>query len=544
MAPALPRDIYVALLPPATAPLNDNVAFALGATEVVARRLNRLSAAPGFQMAPFWKVVEDSIQTWSEARKGLGVNLVLIPRLEQQPDAYHLRLDLIAPRDGRRIASRSVTIRASQPFEVLDQLYGAAASMLHRPVPGPGGPAEYGIRGAGTLRFYLQGLGRSRMTRTTQDAQRAIADLTSACQLEPESGIARAALAQALLRDYQITRDADQLAAAEASAATGAGGNEETGVRANVYSNQREQEAALAEYTAAVRLDPTDDDSNLKLARTYNRMGQPERERDTYLEEIARRPHCWPTWWWLATWYFRQGDVDASVGAFREMVRLAPDYAEGYSSLGGVLVQRGSYAQAIDTLKHSLELRPSQGAYDNLGTAYFHSKRFQEAVDAYNQAFQFGTADYVTWFNLGDAYSWLQGRERDAAGAYAQSITLGRDEIASRALEGRSVDVRIPANLAVIFARIGEPDSARRYMAIAIAADSASTMVQYCAALTCWQLGDKERAMSWLEQSVHAGYPIAWLRDSPIFDDWRALPRFRALTGEAGPVPQRAASGS
>jgi len=73
------------------------------------------------------------------------------------------------------------------------------------------------------LRFYLQGLGRLRVARTTQDAQRAIADLQSACQLEPESGMARAALAQAFLRDFQITREADRLSAAEAAARVAVG---------------------------------------------------------------------------------------------------------------------------------------------------------------------------------------------------------------------------------------------------------------------------------------------------------------------------------
>jgi tetratricopeptide (TPR) repeat protein len=280
---------------------------------------------------------------------------------------------------------------------------------------------------------------------------------------------------------------------------------------------------------------------NYGLARTFDRLGQPEREEAVFIAAIAARPHCWKPYWWHAAWLFHHGKFDDSMTAFREMIGHAPDYFEGYSSLGGLLVQRGEYAHAIDTLKLALALRPTKGAFDNLGTAYFNSGRFQEAVGAYNQSFQFGDADYVTWFNLAEAYSWLQDRKAAAAGAYAQAVRLGRDEIATRAKTGHAPNVMIPADLANIFARLGQPDSARVYIARAVSADSTNPNVAYCAALTYWQLGERDKAIAWLQKSVHGGYPTAWLRDSPVFVEWRTIPEFRALVGAATPGPQHAA---
>ena len=75
---------------------------------------------------------------------------------------------------------------------------------------------------------------------------------------------------------------------------------------------------------------------------------------------------------------------------FRQMIRYAPQLNTGYSNLGGLLVLRGEYASAIDTLNLSIQLNPSEIAFDNLGTAYCNTGRFAEAVEAYNQAFQFG----------------------------------------------------------------------------------------------------------------------------------------------------------
>ncbi len=95
----------------------------------------------------------------------------------------------------------------------------------------------------------------------------------------------------------------------------------------------------------------------------------------------------------------------------------------------------------------------------------------------------------------------------------------------------------IPANLATVFPKLGQPDSASIYIARALGADSANPMVDYCAALTFWQLDRKDDAIAWLEKSVHGGYPVTWLRDSPIFQEWRAVPAFAALVAEAHSKP-------
>ncbi|TMQ50055.1 MAG: tetratricopeptide repeat protein [Candidatus Eisenbacteria bacterium] len=529
--PALPRDKNVALLAPARSGDGETARFALGALDLVSASLRKHSDEPGFQMASFSEVMGEKLGSASEARKILGANLALVPAIEQTADAYRARLDLIETRRGRRIASRTIQVPAAQPFTFLERTYQAAAEMLGlRPRRAA---LDIGIHGAGTLRFYLRGLGGMRAA--VPDARAAIADFETGCRMEPEAAVVRAGLAGAQLSAYQTSKDSTLLAQAETTAREavrlGAARPEPHHLLAAALETEKKYQEAFEEYRRAHELDPTDDDVSLRIARVDFHLGHPERERADYLASIAERPHCWKPYWWLATWYFRQGDIEKSVTAFREMVRRAPDYSAGYSNLGGVLVQRGDYAQAIDTLKRAIELRPTNGAFANLGTAYFNSRHFQEAVDAYNQSFQFGEASYVLWLNLGDAYSWLAGRKADAAQAYAQAIRLGRDQITVRSKTGGAAEFMIPADLATLFARLGQTDSARIYIARAVSADSTNPRVGYCAALTYWQLGEKARAMAWLARSVHEGYPIAWLRDSPIFADWRAVPEFRALVG-------------
>jgi tetratricopeptide (TPR) repeat protein len=215
-------------------------------------------------------------------------------------------------------------------------------------------------------------------------------------------------------------------------------------------------------------------------------------------------------------------------------------WTRGYSIWAHLLL-RGDYGRAIGTLRLSVSLRPTKAAFDNLGTAYFNSGRLAESIDAYNQSFQFGFASYESWLNLGDAYYWLRNRKDQASEAYAQAIRLGREATFTKAQPGHTFDPMIPANLATVFPKLGQPDSARAYLRLALEADSANSMVQCCDALTYWQLEERPQGLAWLERAVGGGYPTAWLRDSPVFHPWRSEPRFQALIADAGPRSTNAA---
>jgi serine/threonine-protein kinase len=293
---------------------------------------------------------------------------------------------------------------------------------------------------------------------------------------------------------------------------------------------------AYLEFRTASVLEPTDDDMWYRWGRASQRLGDADRERRIYEAAIERRPHCFKPWWWLASWQYRNGHVDAAERCFREMIRRSPTFFNGYASLGGLLLLRGEYARAIDTLHLAVSLNPSSSAYNNLGTAYFNSGRLTDALDAYNQAFQFGDTDYVTWLNLGDAYFWLRNRPDDARGAYRQAMRVGREQMASRAQGGHAPDPMIPALLAAALPKLGEPDSARAMLREALAIDSLNSRVQYQAALTSWQLGSRDEAIAWLRKAVAGGYPVVWLRDSPVHRDWRDDPGFQALLASAAPT--------
>ena len=539
---ALLKDVHLAVLPPQTPGANEDfAAFALGATELLHARLLKRQGRAGFQIANFTEGFDEKVATAEDARKVQGANLALLSTFEQTKDAFRSRLELWDALHNRMIASRQRKTPISRPFEFLDGVNGDVVRMLRLRPDGRDAAAESGVRGPGTLRFLLQGIGRHRGATTEESARRALEDFERACKAEPGAALPRAHLAMAQEKMASVGGGQDWLARAEASAREAI---DRDSTRSETYrslgfvlSSKNDWPGAIVAYQRACQLNPTHDLIALRMARTYTRMKQPDKEKEVYLATIAARPHCFQPWWWLATWEYREGNIAAAKQAYREMIRHSPDLYRGYAYLGGMLVLGGDYAPAIDTLKRSIALRANQNAFDNLGTAYFNSGRLEEAIDAYNQSFQFGFSGYLSWFNLGDAYYFLRGRQDQAADAYREAVRLGQEEMASRARLGRPPDVVIPAVLATILPRLGQPDSARICLRRALQADSTNALVQQYAALACWQLGEKERALSWLERSVHNGYPIPWLRDSPVYQEWREEAAFRALIAGAGEVP-------
>ena len=540
-APRLPAERRLAILPPVTPGATDDFgAYALGATELLANRLMRYQNRPDFQMSTFSESYSEQLATAADARKALGANLVLVPTLEQRENRLRGRLELREPLRNRSLGARQVDVPLAEPFAFADSLYHAAIGLLRLPMRAQTAQADVGIRGAGTLRFLLQGIGRRRVARSAEDGARALADFETAYRTEPDPAAPRAWLSAAQTALFNATRDTMWAVRAEASAREALSldsSRSEPHLRlAYALTALKQHAEALEQYRIASALDPTDDEAWRLWGRSWMRLGQPEEERKVYEAAIARRPHAFKPRWWLASWEFNNGHVAEAIVAFREMVRRTPDNFNGYASLGGLLLLQGQYDAAIDTLRIAVGLRPGATAYSNLGTAYFNSGRLTQAVDAYNQAFQFDDATYETWMNLGDAYYWLRNRPDQARNAYRQALRLAREEMAARAQRGSSPDPMIPAHLASTLPKLGEPDSAKAMLREALALDSLNSRVQYQAALTQWQLGDRGVAMDWLRRAVAGGFPVAWLRDSPVHRDWHADPGFRALLATVAPA--------
>ena len=75
--------------------------------------------------------------------------------------------------------------------------------------------------------------------------------------------------------------------------------------------------------------------------------------------------------------------------AFRKVVELQPDYAEGYNNLGAILKDLLQFDQAITAFRQAIKLKADfPGAYHNLGRVLALSSDLEGSLGAYEKAIQ------------------------------------------------------------------------------------------------------------------------------------------------------------
>jgi tetratricopeptide (TPR) repeat protein len=118
-------------------------------------------------------------------------------------------------------------------------------------------------------------------------------------------------------------------------------------------------------------------------------------------------------------------------------------------------MDEGLYDNAIQAAQRSIAIHPSTYGYSNLGSSYFFQKRYDEAIQAYEQAIQFSQNDPLLWWNLGDGYYWASGRRADSAGPYRKCA-----EFSTAQLKQNSNDTEKYGILAICEAMLGQKDAA------------------------------------------------------------------------------------
>ncbi len=82
-----------------------------------------------------------------------------------------------------------------------------------------------------------------------------------------------------------------------------------------------------------------------------------------------------------------RADYDRALDAFNQMVRLAPDFAEGWNKRATTLYLMGRFADSVKDVEKVLALEPRHfGALSGLGLCYAQLNKDKEALNAFERA--------------------------------------------------------------------------------------------------------------------------------------------------------------
>jgi tetratricopeptide (TPR) repeat protein len=160
--------------------------------------------------------------------------------------------------------------------------------------------------------------------------------------------------------------------------------------RGEKLAEQRDANAALADFEAAIKLDP-------KLAKAFQNRGVSRAET---------------------------GDTKGAMNDFSEVVRLNPTYANAWYNRGELKYEQGDFLGALGDYNKAVELQPRDGGYFNSrGHTNYRLGRLREALSDYNRSVQIDPNNAAALVNRGDAYR-EQAIYGPAASDYKDAIKI------------------------------------------------------------------------------------------------------------------------
>jgi Flp pilus assembly protein TadD len=122
---------------------------------------------------------------------------------------------------------------------------------------------------------------------------------------------------------------------------------------------------------------------------------------------------------------FRDGQVEAGVGALKQALELFPDYFQALELLGKEQVKVGQFEAGIPVLMRAVEVNPRAAAsHYALGVAYLKLGQLAAAIASLNQAANFNPANANTQMMLGIAFNQHE-KLPEAETALKKALQLG-----------------------------------------------------------------------------------------------------------------------
>jgi TolB-like protein/Tfp pilus assembly protein PilF len=219
---------------------------------------------------------------------------------------------------------------------------------------------------------------------------------------------------------------------------------------------------------------------------------------------------------------------------FKRAIELNPNYATAHHWYGNaLLVALGRFNEAISENKRAVELDPLSLIINaDLGSTFMLARQYDQAIAQLQRTLTLDNKFGYTHWNLGQAL-YLKGDTAAAIAEYQKARTLDDDP-------------QIVALLGRAYADTGQKDQALELVRELEARATQQFVRGYLMALVYIGLGDKTKAIDYLEREYqnHDNIDTAWIRADPMLDPLRGDPRFEALADQILPVREFGKSGT
>lgn len=305
-------------------------------------------------------------------------------------------------------------------------------------------------------------------------------------------------------------------------------GNFVAHVNLAVYlATHKRYDEAIASFTNALAIFPTDSKALGGLARAYRNIGRKDLAL-RYLKEAARYDRdAGNAHYELALYYSENGNVDGAIQEFGEVLRIDPDNALAHYNLGVLMAKKGSLKEAEDHLRKSLEINPGDtDCLNALAVLLAGTGRTTEATGILRRVIAVDPGNTQARKAL---ESLVSGRGLSGATADAR-VEMERIRMQ---LEKEPHNTKLLHRLAVLQAGSGMYGEAAATLERVIGLDPADGEAHYNLACVYARKGDGKKALEYLAKALDKGF-ADWklIETDPDLDPVRGTVEFRRLVSE------------
>lgn len=156
-----------------------------------------------------------------------------------------------------------------------------------------------------------------------------------------------------------------------------------------LYNEKKQFERAVPTFQESLRLDPTHASSSYNLGVALFNLKQYPNAIDAFQKSLALKiDNPQYVYGWIGDSYTARKQFGQAVTAYKESLRLDPNYANASFNLGVAFFNLKEYANAAQAFRISVELKIGNPhfAYGWIGDAYYEDRLFDLAIVPYKEA--------------------------------------------------------------------------------------------------------------------------------------------------------------
>jgi tetratricopeptide (TPR) repeat protein len=361
------------------------------------------------------------------------------------------------------------------------------------------------------------------LARRNPDIARAIPLLQRAVELDANSPLTHAKLAEAQWIEYTITKDPDWRNRALMSLANAKARNGDVPevllISGAINDASGWFEEAKADLLRALDLEPKNGDVWRQLAQVYEDSGQSTKALEAFSNAVAFQPQYFKNYQALGAHYFSLGDYEAAAKQREIMVSLVPDLADAHYALAAPYLNMGKYREAEYQLTVAKQFQDTANIELGLGLVRLYQGDNLEAIPYLRRAIEIGPASPLYYIDLGTALR-RAGFMQRALDEYQKGRELAQDELPKNPKLAHE-----RAWLGYLCARLGDRRQAESEIGQALNL-SKDADVRWFAVQTFEAMDEYERALDLLRDAPASMFLLAQrssdmarLRTEPAFQE-------------------------